>query len=344
MAVRSYQIILDKPARWYAELIDNLPMGIFRTALEGELIFCNKSHAKIFGADSVSSFIGYPVVNLYRDKKNRGDLIKALTVNGYVEEVCIPFITLNENPIWCVMTANAVFDDDGIMVFVDGIIRDVTGEIEGRDGLSTSYNMLDILDGFMVLLNVQGEIIDLSESDVNNLGYTRSDIIGKSFSDLTHTKDKDFFQPLLSNIIKTGREEIYISLVDKQGKEHPVEFNASLIRKFEKPDHVRGIVRFVTESTAGQREITAKGKLQGVLEMAGGVAHRLNQPLTIINNLLNEVLSESDPGDKNHDKIVKIYEQLEKLNEIAKKIRGVKKYESMDYVGGIKIVDIDKSS
>ena len=117
MAVRPYQIILDKPARWYAELLDSIPIGIFRTALEGELIFCNRAYAKIFGVDSVANFIGYPVVNLYRDKRNRGDLIKTLTESGYVEELCIPFITLDEIPIWCVMTANAVFDDDGIIVF-----------------------------------------------------------------------------------------------------------------------------------------------------------------------------------------------------------------------------------
>ena len=40
------------------------------------------------------------------------------------------------------------------------------------------------------------------------------------------------------------------------------------------------------------RERPTKEKLQGVLEMAGGVAHRLNQPLTIVNNLLDEVLSD----------------------------------------------------
>jgi PAS domain S-box-containing protein len=230
------------------------------------------------------------------------------------------------------------------MVFIDGIIRDVTWEIEGKEGLNSSYKMLDILNGFMIILNIEGELVDINENDISSLGYSKGEILGRSFSKLAHVKDKEFFQPLLSNILKTGREEIKMSLVDSEGKEHPIEFHASLIRKFEKPDHIRGIVRFITDSTTGHREMTAKGKLQGVLEMAGGVAHKLNQPLTIINNLLNEVLSESDPSDRNHEKIVKIYEQLEKLNEIAKKIRGVKKYESMDYVGGIKIVDIDKSS
>jgi PAS domain S-box-containing protein len=242
------------------------------------------------------------------------------------------------------MTANAVFDDDGILVFLDGIMRDVTSEIEGKEGFSTAYKMLDILNGFMVILNLDGELIDINDAGVINLGYNRGELVGKLFSELTVKKDKDFFQPLFSNILKTGREDIYLSLVDKERKELPVEFHASLIRKLEKPDHIKGIARFVEGIEEGHREITAKGKLQGVLEMAGGVAHRLNQPLTVINNLLNEVLSESGPEDRNYEKIVKIHDQLQKLNEIAKKIREVKKYESMEYVGGIKIVDIDKSS
>ncbi len=32
------------------------------------------------------------------------------------------------------------------------------------------------------------------------------------------------------------------------------------------------------------------------------------------------------------------------MNEIAKKISNIKKYKAMDYVAGVKIVDIDKAS
>jgi hypothetical protein len=35
---------------------------------------------------------------------------------------------------------------------------------------------------------------------------------------------------------------------------------------------------------------------------------------------------------------------VERISEIAKKIGNIKKYEPMDYVAGIKIVDIDKTS
>ena len=104
-----------------------------------------------------------------------------------------------------------------------------------------------------------------------------------------------------------------------------------------------GLVRDITEEIEN-KERSTKEKFQGVLEMAGGVAHSLNQPLTIINNLLSEVLSDLHPDDHNHQKIVRVHDQIQKLNTIVKKIGGIKKYRAMDYVAGIKIVDIDRAS
>ncbi len=78
--------------------------------------------------------------------------------------------------------------------------------------------------------------------------------------------------------------------------------------------------------------------------MAGGVAHRLNQPLTIVNNVLNELINDSQPEDPRYQKIMAVHKQIKKMNEITKKIGNIKKYEAMDYVAGIKIVDIDKAS
>ena len=221
-----------KSAGWHAEFIENLPVGIYRTTLEGELVYCNSLLAEIFGFDSANDLIGYPVAELYCHKKERGELIKTIMEKGYVEELFFPFKKREGEKIWCNITARAILDSDGIVVYFDGIMRDAT------------ENMTEI------------------------------------------------------NAVPCH---------DKEGR-------------------------------------PTKEKLQGVLEMAGGVAHRLNQPLTIINNLLDEVLSNLRPDEDNYRKAVRMGEQIKKLNEIAKKIGGIRKYESMDYVGGIKIVDIDKAS
>jgi hypothetical protein len=59
---------------------------------------------------------------------------------------------------------------------------------------------------------------------------------------------------------------------------------------------------------------------------------------------INEILSELERDGNLYPKVQKVYDQLQKLNEIAQKIGNIKKYEAMDYVAGVKIVDIDKSS
>ena len=223
MTGASPHIAIDKSPRWHADFLDSFPVGIYRTTLEGRLIFVNKAFASIFGFDSAGDLIGYPEVNLYHVRQDRGALIKAVLEQGYVEELSLPLKKNDGAPIWCAVTARAVFDDDGIVVFLDGLMRDITEETENK-------------------------------------------------------------------------------------------------------------------------ERSTKEKFQGVLEMAGGVAHSLNQPLTIINNLLSEVLSDLHPVDRNHQKIVKVHDQIQKLNSIVKKIGGIKKYRAMDYVAGIKIVDIDKAS
>ena len=222
MAGASPHIAIDKSPR-YSDFLDSFPVGLYRTTLEGKFIFANKAFASIFGFNAAADLTGYPEVNLYHVRQDRGALIKAVLDKGYVEELSLPFKKNDGTPIWCAVTARAVFDDDSIVVFLDGLVRDITEEIENK-------------------------------------------------------------------------------------------------------------------------ERSTKEKFQGVLEMAGGVAHSLNQPLTIINNLLSEVLSGLHPDDRNHQKIMKVDDQIQKLNAIVKKIGGIKKYRAMDYVAGIKIVDIDRAS
>jgi PAS domain S-box-containing protein len=220
----SRKIYVDKSNIFNAEFFDNLPVGISRTTLEGKIVFCNKAYAKMFGFDSVGELTDYPVINLYVNKEDRGNFVKLIIDKGWVEELPMPFRRRDGATIWCALTSKVVLDDDGVVVFFDGIARDVT-------------------------------------------------------------------------------ERLKI-----------------------------------------QREKLAGEKFRGVLEMAGGVAHNLNQPLMIITNLLEEVLSELSPDDRIYAKMERINDQIKKLNKIAKKIRGVKKYKTMDYVGGEKIVDIDEIS
>jgi signal transduction histidine kinase len=85
-------------------------------------------------------------------------------------------------------------------------------------------------------------------------------------------------------------------------------------------------------------------KLQGVLELAGATCHEMNQPMQVVLGYSELIRKELPPGDPMGGKLHEIIVQIEKMDRILKKIRAIARYESMDYLDGIKIIDIEKAS
>jgi PAS domain S-box-containing protein len=283
----------------------------------------------------------YPVINLYVNKEDRGNFVKLIIDKGWVEELPMPFGRRDGTTIWCALTSRVVLDDDGVVVFFDGIIRDITEEVLEKESTTDLNGLTDII---ILKTDLQGKILDINRLGAEVFGINREELLGKSLIKYISPQNRDEFRLFGFKISKSEKSEGILSIIDRNGKVHHLEFKASLVKKGKNPKCISSIARDVTEKLKLQREKLAREKFRGVLEMAGGVAHNLNQPLMIITNLLEEVLSELSPDDRIYNKMERINDQIKKLNIIAKKIGGVKKYKAMDYVGGEKIVDIDEIS
>ncbi len=336
--------LIDNSARWYVDFLNSVPLAVFRTTIEGKVIFCNRAFAKMFGFDAVSELIGYPEINLYRNKKDRGVLIHTILQRGRVIDLPISFLKQDQAPFWCAVTARAVLDDDGIVVHLDGILRDITDEIEEMGEMPSVDSAVSAKNDIIFVIDLQGSIIDANESCLQMLGCDSTELRGAPLIDFLIPAHRDFFLLFLSDILKFGSEQVILTFQDKAGNLRHLDCLALLVKQENRAHHIKGIAQDITERMARQKENAQEQKLKGVLEMAGGVAHRLNQPLTILNNLIDDLIAEVPPGSPGHEKVMTMRQQLGKMNEITKKISNVKKYAAMDYVAGIKIVDIDRAS
>jgi signal transduction histidine kinase len=251
------RLIGNNSARWHAHFLDNLPVGIFRTTVEGRFVFCNRILAKMLGYTSVKELVNIPVINLYQNRKNRGDLIQEIIQKGCVSNYPVALKKQNNIPVYFLSTVKAVLDDDEMVIFLDGILIQIS--------------------------DLYREMIQTVPAVTDTAILTR--------------------QP--------------------KSSEQPASQQAS-------------------DGFVHPNQQYYQGKLAGAVEMAGGVSHKLNQPLTLINNYLSEILSEPYNQDKTYHKIMRVQEQIHKLIDTVKKISAIKKYETMEYVAGIKIVDIDK--
>jgi len=331
-------------ARGYAEFIDGLPAAIYRTTLEGKIVYCNKAFANIFGYDSALELMDCPEIGLYRNKKDRGLLVHTILQRGRLSDLPIAFKMKDGTPITCAVSAKAVLDDDEMVVHLDGFVREITGQTDSAECAVKIDATAEDQKHAVIVMDLQGGLIDINQVGADLMGFSRDEMIGQSVSGFFVPEDREFFLIFLADILKFGRNETILAVAGPGPLKRYLDWHAYLVRNGSQPRHINCVARDVSAIVNRQRKRNIDEKFQGVLEMAGGVAHSLNQPLTIVNNLLNEILAELDGSGELLPKVQKVRDQMIKMNEIAQKIGNIKKYEAMDYVAGVKIVDIDKAS
>lgn len=105
-----------------------------------------------------------------------------------------------------------------------------------------------------------------------------------------------------------------------------------------------GSLTIVTKEMKAEEERLERERLQVTLEMAGAVCHELNQPMQTISGYTETLLKDFSKTDTAYDRIEKVMEEITRMGTITKKLMRITKYETKDYLHGIKIVDIDKAS
>ena len=338
------EVFSDSSVRGFAEFIHALPVAVFRETLDGRIVYCNKALAEMLGFESCAELINHPMTLFYHNAEDRDLVLTAVMKSGRVVDAPLSLKRGDGRPIWCRLTAKALVNEEGVLVHLDGVLRDATKEIEKRGTRPTLENMANVLSDFVVLLNPEGGIADINKVGSELLGLEVKELIGRSIAEFVTPRLRELFSTFLSIVVKTGREEGILTIMDRNGEERHLEFHAFVDESQSASGHIHLVARDVTERIKYHKEQLSKEKFSGVLEMAGGVAHKLNQPLMIMKNAVTEVLSGMSSKDPNYERLLRIHQQVERIGEIAKKIGNIKKYEPMDYVAGIKIVDIDRTS
>jgi two-component system, NtrC family, sensor kinase len=106
-----------------------------------------------------------------------------------------------------------------------------------------------------------------------------------------------------------------------------------------------GIILLMNNIAGRLREELHTEKFRGVLEMAGAAAHEMNQPLQIISGYA-ELIPIIEPEDHTSMKTMleTIRKNIARLAVVTWKLNNITCYETRNYVGNSKIVDIYKSA
>ena len=231
-----------------------------------------------------------------------------------------------------------------------GSLIDITPRKEAEQALAASEKkystILDSIDEGYCELDLKGNFTFVNDPMCHITGFSRQELLRMNNREYASRETARNMFRVFNEVFRTGRpSRVSRFKVAKDGRSAHLEMVISLA-KGEKGEPVgfRGLVRDAAERVKAEAKQIEFEKLQGVIEMAGAVCHELNQPLQSIMGYSQLLQLDVPDGFAGAEYLAKIVSQVDRLKEITGKLMGITRYETVEYLNGSKIVDIDRSS
>ena len=122
-------------------LLENLPVGVYRTNPEGEIIKANKTLINTLGYKNFSELKNLNAKDLYVKPKDREKHFKKLET-AKISNTNFELRCKDGRTLWCRDYSKAVLDATGNIAFTDGILIDISAEKKTEDKLKNALKQL----------------------------------------------------------------------------------------------------------------------------------------------------------------------------------------------------------
>jgi PAS domain S-box-containing protein len=169
----------------YRSLVENAIEGVFRTALDGTVLFVNPALARMAGFETPEEYrAAVPnVAAAYGDPAQRDEILRRLREHGEVTDVEIRGSRLVGEGRWATMNARLVRDEQGSPVAIEGTLVDVTARKRAEQALQESeerFRRLADATSEGVAIHDGERVIEINRAVAEMFGCEPEDLVGRS--------------------------------------------------------------------------------------------------------------------------------------------------------------------
>jgi len=253
--------LLESESR-YATLMENIPVGVFRSSPSGRVFAANPAYLKMFGKDTHGSLGEFNAIDLYVNKSDRENLLTALHSHGHVANMEIQYKRDDESHFWAAVTARAIRDEDGNVLYFDGTIEDITERKIADDAIKfmATHDVLTEIPNRVLFEDRLLHAMDLARRTGDMLAIVFLDLDGfKSVNDAFGHKHGDWLLQLTVSRLKScvrasdtvarfGGDEFAIILEQLETADDAIPILEKIGRSVSEPFKVMEAEVFVTAS------------------------------------------------------------------------------------------------
>lgn len=262
--------VLDEAAgpRDLGRLVDELPVGLYRTTPSGRVLYANATLVEMLGLDDRTPLIDRDLeAEAFEPAYPRETFRERLEEQGQVQGLEARWTREDGETIVVRETARAVHDEDGRVRYYEGVVEDVTETVETERRLETNQLRLEALLRLgpltLFALDDRGRLNFLEGADLEALGLDRDIQPGHPLEELEFVDEatERTVQHALDGI--PGKTELHVGGRWLEADLVPVPDERSL------EDAVIGVLVDVTDRReAKQAVFAAQNRLEAVIERA----------------------------------------------------------------------------
>jgi len=170
---KNYVLALEQSEEKFRHIFEAFPDIFFRENIDGIITEVSPSVTKIAGYKP-EEIIGKSATTFYYNPNEHRAIRKKIFATGELTDETLTAINIKGRPVICSLGAKLVFDKNGKVIAVEGVLRDITIRVQQERQLQEANDTKDKLFSIIAHdlvgpIGMQKNIIDLILSDIDSM-------------------------------------------------------------------------------------------------------------------------------------------------------------------------------